>query len=524
LSDITKELTLKEKILQTVIIRIKPGEFVPDKVGGTFFFGEIITDADSTSLDNARNVIKQYVDNADIPPLVTSDFENGCGSMLKGLTPFPYLMSLGAANDESIAYDYGRATAFEARSVGANWSLSPVSDLNLNLRNPLINVRGLTDDPELAVRLLKQVVKGMQDGGLGACAKHFPGDGVDWRDQHIMTTNNTLSLNEWKNLSGRVFQELINEGVMSVMTGHIAFPAYQNELTADGFRLPATLSHELTTKLLKEEMGFGGGVVTDALNMGGIAGYYHTKEQSEIESFKAGSDMMLWPTENYVKNMEEAVKNGYISMARLDDAVNRILDMKKKLGLFEQKNIFEPLTPETERFVLETQRKTAEKSITLIRDKHQVLPIGKAKKIVIVPITHHEPALDEALLLKQELENRGHSVDFRNYALFQFEQIKAEADSHDLIIYALFSRPFRPICFLDFHSTEAHKIANSNWYGQEKIVVASFGSPYFGSQYFERSDIYVNAYSMLAPSVKAFAKALCGEIEFSGYSPVKIPG
>ena len=168
------ELTLREKILQTVVMKIDKDNFVSDKIGAAFFFGEIITDADEMGLDAARNTIKQYVDNADIPILMTSDFENGCGSMLKGLTPLPYLMSLGAANSEKMAYDYGKSTALEALSVGANWSFSPICDLNINKRNPLVNVRGLTDDPGLAIRLLNEVIRGMQENGLAACAKHFP--------------------------------------------------------------------------------------------------------------------------------------------------------------------------------------------------------------------------------------------------------------------------------------------------------------------------------------------------------------
>lgn len=149
-----KDLSLREKILQTVVERIKSDKVIDPNVGAVFFFGEIITEADEMGLNAARNTLAKFIDNADIPMLITSDFENGCGSMLKGLTPFPYLMSLGAANDEELAYNYGKATALEARTVGANWSFSPVCDLNMNPRNPLVNVRGLTDQADLAVRLL----------------------------------------------------------------------------------------------------------------------------------------------------------------------------------------------------------------------------------------------------------------------------------------------------------------------------------------------------------------------------------
>lgn len=513
------DLSLRDKILQTVVIRVDKDRFVPDKIGAAFFFGEIITEADEMGLDCARKTLAQYIDNADIPILITSDFENGCGSMLKGLTPLPYLMSLGAADSEEIAYNYGKATALEARSVGANWSFSPVSDLNLNKRNPLINVRGLTDNPELAARLLRQVVRGMQDNGLAACAKHFPGDGLDWRDQHIVTTVNSLGKEDWYKLSGKVFEELIDDGVYSVMAGHISLPSMQNETFANGMKLPATLSHELISGLLKSEMGFKGVVVTDALGMGGFNGWYDTRQKSEIESFKAGCDMMLWPTKDYVKNMTEAVENGYISIERLDDAVSRILEMKEKLGLFKNDNHAVTLTETEKKFVADTQRETAEHSITLIRDNGHFFPIStqKYKTIGVVPITHHIPAFEEAKLLCRELENEGFNVNY-----YPEKITDTDVDECDLIIYALFSRPFRPMGFLDFHSGEAEKVAYSLQYGTKKSMVVSFGSPYFGNQYFERALTYVNAYSMLAPSVKAFVKTAAGKNKFTEFSPVRL--
>jgi len=141
-------LSIRQKAQQTAVLRIRRDQFVADQVGAAFFFGEIITEASDIGLENGRKLLARYKENAEIPLLITSDFENGCGSMLKGLTILPYMMSLGAANDKQLAYDYGRATALEARSVGANWTFSPVCDLNINDRNPLVNVRGLTDDAE----------------------------------------------------------------------------------------------------------------------------------------------------------------------------------------------------------------------------------------------------------------------------------------------------------------------------------------------------------------------------------------
>ncbi len=346
-------LTLEEKILQTKIVLMKKGEAVDEKVGGAFFGGQIITEADEAGLDELRKIVKELVDKSDIPPLVTSDFENGCGSMIKGLTELPYMMGLGATNDEKLAYDYGKVTAIEARSIGANWTFSPVSDLNLNKRNPLINVRGLTDNADFGIKLLSEVVKGMQDGGIAACAKHFPGDGVDYRDQHLVTTSNTLSYEEWKQTSGKVFRALIDNGVYTVMAGHISLPSYQKERDGEfGMAPPATLSRELITDLLKGELGFEGVVVTDALGMKGFYTWCETREEAEIEAFRCGCDMLLWPSPNYVENMKNAIERGYVSMERLDDAVGRILSLKEKLGLFdENQEKFHIITEDEKKFI-----------------------------------------------------------------------------------------------------------------------------------------------------------------------------
>ena len=192
------EMSLEDKISQTAVIIMQKGVKAACKPGAAFFFGQIITEADEAGIEELRGCVRDLVNDSKINPLITTDFENGCGGMVKKLTPFPYLMGLGATANEELAYNYGKATALEAKTVGANWSLSPVSDLNLNKRNPLVNVRGMTDDAALAAKMLPQIIKGMQDNGLSACSKHFPGDGMDYRDQHLVTTVNSLSMDEWR--------------------------------------------------------------------------------------------------------------------------------------------------------------------------------------------------------------------------------------------------------------------------------------------------------------------------------------
>ena len=525
--DISK-MSLRQKINQTIVVLMEKDKKIDFCPGAAFFFGQIITEADATGLDELRGYVKELIEHCDIPPLITSDFENGCGSMVKGLTPLPYMMGLGATKDSQLAYDYGKATALEARSIGANWTFSPVCDLNVNPRNPLVNNRAMTDDKDLACRMFPQIISGMQENGLVACAKHFPGDGVDYRDQHITTTANTLKMEEWYQSFGAVYKELIDKGVQTIMAGHIALPDYPQQLSGRfGLPLPATLNKDLITNLLKEELGFEGIVVTDALNMGGFHGWFDTHEQAELEAFKAGCDMMLWPSEHYADNLEKAILSGEISMERLDDAVTRIMCVKEKAGLFEQEHEqFYDLTEEDKQFVKRVQAECSEKSITLIRDnlKHFPLCADKTNKIGIVTVAEHAPAKSEAACLKREFEKRGFEVEYYDDDLFENAERDAFYQRNDVIIYALFSRPFRPIGFLDYKGNHASQIGRVFLpdYSIDKTIFVSFGSPYFGAQYFDRAQTYVNAYSMLECSVKGFVKAACGECDFTGISPVTL--
>lgn len=523
-----EEMTLREKINQTIVIKMEKDKSVDFAPGAAFFFGQIITEADEAGLDELRGYVKEIFDKCDIPPLITSDFENGCGSMVKALTPLPYMMGLGATDDAETAYNYGKVTALEGRTIGANWTFSPVSDLNRNRRNPLINNRGMTDNADLGVKMLPQIIKGMQDHGLSACAKHFPGDGMDYRDQHIVTTYNDCDMDDWRATYGRVFAACIAEGVDSIMAGHIGLPAYTKEFSElHDMPLPATLSKELITDLLKGEMGFEGIVVTDALGMGGFAGWYPTKEISEIESFKAGCDMMLWPSATYADSLEKAILSGEIPMERLDDAVTRILRVKEKRGLFdENREIFRDLSEEEKTFIKEFQQKCAEQSITLIRNDAGYFPLDpkKTPRLGICVLAQHLPALEEAKFLKEEFEKRGFIVDYTEEGRAPADERARFFRENDLVLYAAFSRAFRPVGFLDYLDGPAARV---QWAFREpgaadKLMVVSFGSPYFYDQYFEKAQTYVNAYSMLACSVKAFVRAACGEIEFQGKSPVEI--
>jgi len=533
-------MSIHEKICQTVILNTllagelsdygNPSEEIAKcggmegflreyPVGALFVGGEAIS-TDMREAGDLRDTVNRCFNACPIPMLFVSDLENGCGCIVNGLTEFPHLMALGACDDDKLAYDYGRATALEALSVGIRWTFSPVADLNMNRWNPVTNNRCMGDNAEKTTRLIAALVKGMQDGGLAAAAKHFPGDGTDDRDQHLVTTNNRLKFEQWVENHGKVFQTLVDCDVMSVMTGHISLSDYQNE-RLNGRALPATLSWELTTGLLKDRMGFHGVVVSDALMMGGYLGWYD-RARAQLETFKAGTDMMLWPVFDYIQRMKDAIAGGEVSMDRLDDAVSRILAMKERLGLFEINNPFVSLSTDDNAFIKKTARDVAEKSITLVKNTTEATPLSKDrdKRILMVGIMQDDGAYGKLHVLEEELRGRGAVVDRRRPISFQ--ELERIHHSYDRIIYVLYSRPHVPKGPLDFSGQEAASVWAALSCAADKSIVLSLGSPYFIKEYFEAAPVSVNAYSDCEATIRAMAKGLYGEIPFKGNSPVDL--
>lgn len=529
-----KDLTLREKIGQTVVLlssRTKEKELAGSleaflaryPVGGFFVGAEIIKDVmSSNGFAQVKEATEEYKAATRIPLVFASDLENGCGSMIPGLTKLPFPMALGAADSEQLAYDYGKATALEGRLAGVNWTFSPVADLNVNRFNPITAIRAISDKPERAVPLLKALVRGLQDHGIAATAKHFPGDGCDYRDQHLTTTRNPLSEQEWLRQHGAVFQALVDDGLMSIMTGHIALPSFQRETEPGERYLPATLSRELTDTLLKQRMGFGGVVVSDALIMGGYLKWFD-RDVAYLKSMQAGTDMMLWPELSYFDAMERAVESGELPIERLDDAVSRVLEMKRKLGLLAAKPEERPTSPSIEdsnAFAVRTSAEVAERSVTLVRDEQGLLPLAesKPKNVLVIGITSADSDYNDLDTFRQAFSERGIEATLRRNIWYE-ELIAIEGD-YDLIVYAPIARHHRPMGPLAFFGDQASSCWSALTAGREKSIVVSFGSPYVIGDYFDMAATCINAYSNVPSTHRAVVRALLGEIPFVGRSPV----
>ncbi len=506
--------SLRYLIEQTVITKGRHSA----NCGGIFVGGEIIKSA-QTGTQDIQQFVRKVQNNAENPLLIAGDLEAGCGEAIPGLSKLPTMMGLGATDDPELAYHFGRITAREAKSLGINWAFAPVVDLNINPHSSVVSIRSIGDDPDKAIPMLRAVIKGMQDNGLAACIKHFPGDGMDWRDQHVVTSCNSLSRAEYMQLHGRVFRELCAEAY-SVMVGHITLPCCQEE-KIDGHYPPATMSQELMVRLLREELGFRGLVVSDALDMGGYLGWHRTKTESQVLSFKNGCDMMLWPTEQYVDEVCSAVENGFISPKRVEEAYERIQQLRRQLGLQDSREPA-PLTDAEKAEFRYTQARLYSASVALECDKNHQLPFGKdVKNVALIPVRftdHYRPCVDRAVA---ELEARG--IRATVHTGVWIDNFKSIADANDKVLFLLFSQPHKPNGPVDFSGWEdVGAIWASLSDANDKTLTVSFGSPYYKNQYFQRANTYINAFSPHEEAVKTVIRALVGEITLSGTSPVRL--
>ncbi len=529
LDDGWKRLSLREKIGQTVIMR---GESLVHSgttdaelalylkhypVGGVFDGGTVIFDSGPAASQIEERIVRLRKA-SQIPLIICGDMESGAGANVRGFTRITHLPGVGATRSRRLAYDFGRATAIEARSIGFNWLFTPVADLVQNPFNYIVADRSISDDPQMATPLLISIVNGYQDNGVAATAKHFPGDGVDYRNQHETTSCNGLTQAAWDRNHGAVFQALIDNNVMAIMAGHISLPCYQSESgKVDGRYLPATLSHDLITKLLKQKMGFKGVVVSDALIMGGFSKFYG--DDACVHCFAAGTDMLLWPPERYFDDMEKAIASGRVPVSRLDDAVERIWRLKQKLGLLDiDAPASRPLDSRDRIFVEETAQNIAEKSITLVRDRNHLLPLNSTAihHVAIIPITSkHVRVEDAAEHLQAAFAARGISASIhRGLWLDDITKVAAE---NDLIIYLV-----GEIGFQTWDDSPAQSDTwTSGMAGGQKTIVISLDNP-FHSDEFVAADTYINAYDASDAVLTALMRGLFGEIRFTGRSPVNL--
>lgn len=534
-----KKLSLREKIGQTMMVtsdlnaQLKIGNgnlqefFKKYPIGGLFMAQWHFTYKKPDDLkfeEYIPRIMQEYENASKYPLFFSEDFERGAGYNYNTGTKLPALMSLGAANDKNLAYAYAKIVSEESRAMGFNWLLHPVADLNMNPLHPLVIERSISDNADRALPILQSLLLGMKDQHIISTIKHFPGDGATICDQHLITSANNLSFEDWKATYGKIFQTLINEGAPTIMAGHIQFPAYQND-PIDGVMPPATLSKDIMTKLLKQEMGFKGVIVSDAMNMGGASGYYDDALEASVQCFIAGADMILWPSLAYMDTIEARILRGEIPMSRLDDAVSRIWALRQQYGLIKKKtSIATPLPANHAEYVKTNVTDLANKAVTLIQDKNHDIPLSseKSKKIFIVNISHNDKRA-ELKTMKEELEAHGFEVRVEHdFHLHHWEWKWDSLAQYDKFIVCFENKYFAPIGSPLLKDAEAYSLWAVKNLPKNKIIGVSYSNPYYNTFYLKTTPLLINAYSIDEHMQKAVVRLLLGEIQPTATSPVNL--
>ena len=496
-------------------------------VGGLFLpswmFGQHTPASDI--VPNIQRAVTEYQAASKVPLIISEDFERGVGEVYDGFTWMPAEMSVGATHQPTLAYEFGFTIAKESRALGINWLLHPVADLNINPLSNLIIDRATGDDADKAYPLLTAQIDGMAKQGVIATVKHFPGDGVTMKNQHLLTSSNPMSMNEWHATFGALFQKLINDGAPSIMVGHIRLPAYQKQ-TLNGVLPPATLSSELMQGLLKKDMQFKGVVMSDALNMGGIGGDYGDPMQTAIETFKAGVDIVLWPSLEYMDEIEKRIDSGEIPMARLDDAVSRIWGVREKFGLLHKQQVAHTtLTSRELRENATTAQRVAERAITLIEDRNNTLPLRpEAKQKIGIISLSYNPMAEKLQPFREHLIKAGFEVGeiIENPNYYAWQGRLKEFEQYQKIIVIFGNRNSTPMGSTMLKGDEAMGLWTVNMLPSQKLIGLSFGNPYYLNYYLDSAAVKINAYSYDPFSQRAAADALMGEQVFHGKSPVEL--
>ena len=506
--------------------------------------------------ENIQNTHRMLQEFAEIPLLLAANTEaGGDGLALEG-TSFGKPMAVAATDHPENAYRMGLTACSEGEALGLNWSFAPIVDINYDFHNPITNVRTFGSDPQKVLDYASEYMKGADACDVAVAIKHFPGDGVDERDQHILTSVNALSVEKWDETYGYVYENLIRKGAKTVMVGHIAQPAYVKALnpmaTKKEMLRPASLSPELLTGLLRGKLGFNGLISTDATPM---VGFTSAMKRSEAipQAIMAGCDMIL-----FNKSLEEdygyllsAVKEGKVSIERLDEAVLRILATKASLHLHEKQKEHRLVPEASARSIVGCEehkqwaKEVADQAITLVRDEQKLLPISPQKyKRVYLNVIQKDTDPQNAFVQewKKAFENEGFEVTVRDrrtaitVADFidpsgmtpekgklmheMYRGVEEMKQDYDLYVY---------ICNMENASNNTTLRLNWNvcfglgddapWFASElPVMMISTAYPFhlFDAPMIET---YINSYSGNHDFIEATMEKIMGRSKFYGVSP-----
>ena len=484
--------------------------------------------------EEMRSTFEYVQKHTGIPLLIPSNLEAGGDGAATDGTPYGKQMGCAAAGDKKYAYRLGEIASAEGAALGINWAFAPVVDIDFNYHNPITNIRTYGSDVQTVWEYASEYIKAARVNGVATAVKHFPGDGVDERDQHLLTSVNTMTIEEWDATFGEVYRRVIQADTLTVMAGHIAMPAYQQYFNPrmKGRIVPATLSKELLQNLLREKLGFQGLIITDATPMVGFTSAMKRSESIPY-AIESGCDMILFnkDLEEDFRYMLEGYRKGILSDRRLLEADRRILALKAALKLHEKKVKNTLVPPPAGLEVLrcekhvEWAKELADSCITLVKDTQKLLPISpKKQKRVLLEILGDFPS-NRRILNKVQTELTAKGFEVFLYEKENFEKgvdnVKSFKEKYDMVLY------------IGNVENASNKTTNRiNWYtfwGQGNnvpwfvdevpVLFISVANPY------HLLDVpmirtYINCYSNNDYVLEAVVDKITGGSEFKGRNPV----
>lgn len=472
-----------------------------------------------------------------IPAFIAANIEAGGDGLVQEGTNLGNNLQVAATGDLSYVHKQAYVCGKEAEAVGANLSFAPVVDIDNNFMNPILNTRTYGSNKDFVRDAGVEYIKTVQGFGLATTAKHFPGDGIDERDQHLVTTINDLSCEEWDASYGEIYKACIEAGTKGIMVGHIMQPAYTRKFNPDikdEDILPASLSKEIMGNLLRGQLGFNGLILTDSSTMAGMCGMMPRRELVP-KAIAAGADMFLFckNSEEDYQYMLDGYNNGIITPERLDEAILRILGTKASLDMFKKEN-----TPSYEKAMKivgcaehkEIEKECAGKAVTLVKNKEDIIPIDskKNKRVLLHPLVmggvgfYEGAGLEVGSTVKTALEKEGFEVTiFEPDPAMEgvAKPFSYTEEKYDLIIYVanLATQSNQTTVRIEWASPMGANCPN--YINAVPTIFISFANPYHLLDV-PRIKTFINAYKFKPVMVESVINHLMGRQEFDGISPV----
>jgi beta-N-acetylhexosaminidase len=499
----------------------------------------------------AAELLNRLQKDSKLPLLVAADFERGVTMRLHGATTFPHAMAFGATGKLDYAETFGRITAQEARAIGVHWNFFPDADVNSNPVNPIINTRSFGEDPQQVGDLVAAYIRGARANGMMVTIKHFPGHGDTATDSHLSVAQVTGDRNRLESVELPPFRKGIEAGVDAVMVAHVTVPA----LEPDPNRV-ATTSPAIVTGLLKDQLGFKGIVVTDALDMAGLTHLYAANiGRAAVDAFKAGNDLLIIPADldaSY-RAMLEAAHSGEIPQAKIDASVVKLLKAKASLGLYKARLVdIEKLSTEVGRPENVTLgQQISDDAVTLVRDNGRLLPLKQTGTVkgglpyqrveevrnnLVVVVLSEDVRTEAGRVVERQVKARVPDANViyvgpRIAGAMSDEVLKA-VDQAAAVVAAVYVVPTagriakadadglkNSVGLADASGALLQNILD---HAGQKTAVLAMGNPYL-AQDFPAVENYICTFSNATVSEISAVKALFGEIPIRGHLPVSIP-